>query len=60
MELVKEHGEIIVSEDVTNMKVSKIEDAESFSSLVIRGYAADLTTGKQRLEDLRIYHAPVT
>ncbi len=45
---------IALTEDVTNQKISRVEDAQTFSSLVIRGYAADLTTGKQRLDDLRI------
>lgn len=45
---------ISLSEDITNQKKARVEDAEIFSSLVIRGFAANLAIAKERLEDLRI------
>lgn len=45
---------ISLSEDVTNMNIAKIEDAELFSDLVIRGFASDAETAQARLSDLTI------
>ncbi|MFH1239790.1 MAG: hypothetical protein V1672_01110 [Candidatus Diapherotrites archaeon] len=45
---------ISLSEDVTNMNVAKIEDAELFSDLVIRGFASDAEQAQSRLSDLTI------
>lgn len=45
---------ISLSEDVTNMDVARIEDAETFSDLIIRGYASDTETAKAHLTDLTV------
>jgi len=45
---------ISLSEDVTNMNIAKIEDAELFSDLVIRGFASDAEQAQARLGDLTI------